>query len=186
MTTESAITETSLLAATDAGMHALWNPARFAGITDYETWENALLEDDDITQRIRAGELVPVNIRSDGAFQFLVRIGTASQAPALTSRERQYLLVSSQPYLYLSDCTARLTGIEHICADPGPATLALTVPAGPNAVTVHLIEWDAEPGAKDAHGKPASGALPDFVVLISPGGTTGNPYRTRLQTFDRD
>lgn len=114
MTTEGAITETTFLAATDAGMRALWNPARFTGITDYETWENALLEDDDITQRIRAGELVPVYIGSDGAFQFLVRIGTASQAPALTSRERQYLLVSSQPYLYLSDGTARLTGIEHI------------------------------------------------------------------------
>jgi hypothetical protein len=167
-------------------MHALWNPSRFRGITDYETWENALLEDDDITRRVQAGELVPVNIRSDGAFQFLVRVGTAGQAPALTSRERQYLLASSQPYLYLSDGTARLTGIEHICADPGPATPALTVPAGPNAVTIHVIQWDAEPGAKDTQGKPASGALPDFVVLISPESTTGNPYRTRLQTFDQD
>jgi hypothetical protein len=185
MATEGTVTETTLLAATDAGMHALWNPACFTGIIDYETWENALLEDDDITQRIRAGELVPVNIGSDGAFQFLVRIGTAGQAPALTSRERQYLLVSSQPYRYLSDGTARLTGIEHICADPGPDTPTLTVPAGLNAVTVHLIDWGAEPGAKDAHGKPASGALPDFVVLISPAATTGNPYRTRLQTFDR-
>jgi hypothetical protein len=87
MTTAGAIAGTTLLAATDAGMHALWKPARFTGITDYETWENALLEDDDIIQRVRAGELVPVNIRSDGAFQFLVRVGTASQAPALTSRE---------------------------------------------------------------------------------------------------
>ncbi len=24
---------------TDAGMHALWNPFRFTGITDYQTWE---------------------------------------------------------------------------------------------------------------------------------------------------
>jgi hypothetical protein len=54
MTREGAITETTLLAATDAGMHALWNPARFTGITDYPTWENALLEDDDVTRRVQA------------------------------------------------------------------------------------------------------------------------------------
>ena len=128
---------------------------------------------------------MPVGIRSDRAFQFTVRVGTASQAPELTSRERRHLLASSQAYLYLSDGTACLTGIEHISAEPGPATHALTVPAGPNAVTIHLIEWNAEAGAKDAHGKPTSGALPDFVVLISPGGAAGSPYRTRLETFDR-
>jgi hypothetical protein len=149
MTRAGAITETTLIAATDAGMHALWNPSRFPGIIDYDTWEDALLEDDDIIQRVRAGELVPVT-------------------------------------LYLSDGTARLTGIEHICADPGPAAPALTVPAGTHAVTIHLIDWSAEPDARDRQGKPASGALPDFVVLISPERTTGNPYRARLQTFSRD
>ena len=186
MTTAGSITETTLLAATDAGMHVLWNPARFTGITDYPTWETALLDDDDITQRVQAGELVPINIRSDGAFQFLVRVGTAGQAPVLTSRERQYQLVSSQPYLYLSDGTACLSGIEHIGADLGPPVTTLAVPAGPCAVTIHLIDWNAEPGAKDAQGKPAAGALPDYVILISPEGKTGNPYRTQLLTFDRD
>jgi hypothetical protein len=184
MTRASAVSETALIAATDAGMHALWNPSRFTGITDYETWEHALLEDDDISRRVRAGELVPVSIGGDGAFQFLVRVGTASQPAALTSRETQYLLASSQPYLYLSDGTARLTGLEHVCGDPGPATPSLTVPAGPNAVTIHLIDWDAEPGARDDQGKPASAALPDFVVLISPEETMGNGYRTTLQTFE--
>ncbi len=43
---------------------------------------------------------------------------------------------------------------------------------------------DAEPGAKDAQGKPAAGALPDFVVLISPENTTDRPYRTHLRTFE--
>lgn len=186
MTGAGAVTETSLLAATDAGMHALWNPSRFTHITDYETWENSLLEDDDIAKHVRAGELVPINIGGDGAFQFLVRVGTAGQPPAMTSREKQHLLTSSHAYLYLSDGSAFLTGIEHICADPGPDTLALTIPAGPNAVTIHLIDWEAEPGARNAHGKPASGALPDFVVLIRPEGAKGDPYRTRLQTFDRD
>jgi hypothetical protein len=186
MTGVSAVSETALIATTDAGMHALWNPSRFSDITDYETWEHALLEDDDISRRVRAGELVPVSIGGDGAFQFLVRVGTTSQPAGLTSRETQYLLASSQPYLYLSDGTARHTGLEHVCADPGPAVPSLTVPAGPNAVTIHLIDWDAEPGARDDQGKPASGALPDFVVLISPEETTGNVYRTTLQTFERD
>lgn len=186
MTSAGTITETTFLAATDAGMHALWNPARFTGITDYETWESALLEEDDITQHVQAGDLVPINIGLDGAWQFLVRVGTGGQVPALTSRESQYLLASSQPYRYLSAGTAHLTGIEHIHADPGPDTPALTAPPGPSAVTVHLIEWDAEPGAKDAQGKPAPGALPDFVILISPEDTTDSRYRTRLQTFDSD
>jgi hypothetical protein len=163
----------------------LWNPSRFTGITSYQTWEDALLEDDDIAGHVRAGELVPISIGGDGAFHFLIRFGAAGQAPALTSREKQYLLVSSQDYLYLSDGSAFLTGIEHVCAVPSPGTPALIIPAGPNAVTIHLIDWAAEPGATDAHGKLVSGALPDFVVLISPDSVPGNPYRTLLQTFDR-
>ena len=42
VTSAGAITETTLLAATDAGMHALWNLSRFTGITDYETWGAAV------------------------------------------------------------------------------------------------------------------------------------------------
>ena len=42
MTSAGAITETALLAATDAGMHALWNLSRFTGVTDYEAWEAAV------------------------------------------------------------------------------------------------------------------------------------------------
>ena len=35
MTQTGAVTEMSLVAATDAGMHALWNPSRFTGITRF-------------------------------------------------------------------------------------------------------------------------------------------------------
>ena len=128
---------------------------------------------------------MPINIRSDGAFQFLVRVGTRPVPRADQPREGipNGLL---EPYLYLSDGTACLSGIEYIGADLGPTMTTLAVPAGPCAVTIHLIEWDAEPGAKDARGDPAPGALPDYAVLISPGGATANPYRIQLQTFDRD
>jgi hypothetical protein len=68
-------------------MHALWNPSCFTGITDYQTWGDALLDDDEITEHVRAGKLVPINIGGDGAFQFLVRVGTVGQAATLTGRE---------------------------------------------------------------------------------------------------
>lgn len=77
--------ESSVVARTGAGMFALWNPARFTAITSYETWEDALLDDQDIAPYIRAGDLAPVNIGSDGAFAFLVRIGPPG-LPALTAR----------------------------------------------------------------------------------------------------
>jgi hypothetical protein len=170
-------------AGTDAGMFALWNPARFAAIDSYEAWEDALLEDEDIARHIRAGDLVPVNIGADGAFGFAVRTGP-SETTTLTSRERRYLGVSSQPYLYRSAGTACLSGIEHIWADPGPDIATLVIPAGPWAVTIHLIDWAAEPGARDQHGRPGPTALPDFVMLICP--PEGDiSYRTELQTFVR-
>jgi len=81
VTSADAITEITLLAATDAGMHALWNPSRFTGITDYETWESALLEDDDLTRRVQAGDLVPINIGFDGVRQFLVRSARETRSP---------------------------------------------------------------------------------------------------------
>ena len=49
--------------ATDAGMLALWDRQNFQGITDYETWESELLEDEDIQHHIVAGAYVPLYIR---------------------------------------------------------------------------------------------------------------------------
>jgi hypothetical protein len=97
MTTANDITEIGFTARTDAGMFALWNPSRFPEIVDYEAWEDALLDDDDIAQHIGAGELVPINIGGDGAFKFLIRTAASDQPPSLTDRENQHKLVSSQP-----------------------------------------------------------------------------------------
>jgi hypothetical protein len=184
MTSTADVTETSLVARTDAGLLALWNPARFSAIADYQTWENALLEDADIAQHIHVGGLVPVNIGGDGAFGLQVRTGPSGTL-ALTGREEQYLLASSQPYLYLSGGVACLSGIEDICADPGPAVATLAIPAGRCAVTVHLIDWEAEPGARDHHGRPGPEALPDFVILVGLRADEGTRYRAELRTFDR-
>jgi len=177
------IVETSAAARTDAGMLALWNPARFAHITSYPAWECALLDEHDIARHVQAGDLVPVNIGADGAFGFTVRAGP-SGAVALTGREHQHLRASSQRYLYRSAGVACLSGIEDISADPGTAVTTLAVPAGRCAVTIHLIDWAAEPGAIDQHGRATPSALPDFVILICPPADDKH-YRAELQTFDR-
>jgi hypothetical protein len=48
---------------------------------------------------------------------------------------------------------------------------------------VHLIEWDAEPGSKDANGQLMASALSDFVLLIEPAKVDGMPRRLSVQTF---
>jgi hypothetical protein len=177
------MTELTARAVTDAGLFALWNPARFEHITDYGSWEASLSEDEDIAGQAGAGNLVPIGIGGDGSFGFLVRADSA-KAPELTEREQRYLKVSSKPYLFEADGTAHLSGIEYVSAAPPPATAAIGIPAGRYGVTVHLIDWAAEPGAQDAAGKPAEGALPDFVVLAGPAPDDG-PFRTKAKTFDR-
>ncbi|MEV4600516.1 hypothetical protein AB0K15_24320 [Amycolatopsis sp. NPDC049253] len=169
--------------ATDAGMFGLWSPAAFAYIVDYDTWESDLLKDDDISRHITAGAFVPVNIGDDGAFQVLARVGSASASADFTQRERRFLLVSSEPYLFITDGNARISGIEHLGAR-SDAGLHVPLPPGRWTVTIALLEWDAEPGQMDADGQPARTALPDFTLLINPAQAAGH-YRTEIQTFDR-
>lgn len=170
--------------ATDAGMFGLWSPASFSDVVDYDTWELQLLEDEDIVRHIVAGAYVPVNIGGDGAFQVVARIGSIDCPASLTERERQYLLVSSEPYLFITTGRAVISGIEHVEAEPDQG-LHISLPAGRWSVTISLIEWVAEPGQKDDAGFPAPTPLPDFTLLINPEpGTTGK-FRTRVETFDR-
>jgi hypothetical protein len=67
--------------ATDAGMLVLWDPQRFEAVVDDDTWEDELLDDEDIVRHIQAGALVPLNVGGDVTFSVLVRSGTAA-APA--------------------------------------------------------------------------------------------------------
>ena len=60
------ITESSVTARTDPGVLALWNPARFAAITSYQTWEHALLDDQDIERHVAAGDLAPSTSAATG------------------------------------------------------------------------------------------------------------------------
>jgi len=169
--------------ATDSGMWALWDHARFAQVTGYDTWEPELLENDDILRHVEAGALVPINIGSDGVFEFEVRVGSAGAPAELSERERRYLTVSSEPYRFVATGKAFVSGIEHIHGEPEPgSTLPLRLGPGTYAVTVHMIAWDDEPGSKDAAGNPAATALADFVLLISPAAA-GTDVRRELETF---
>lgn len=173
--------EASGLTWTDAGMCALWDPASFTGIVDYDTWDAALGEDEQIEAHIGAGAFVPLNIEADHASRALMRVG---ESATLTEREARYVVVTSEPYLFVSTGEARVCGIERIGYPIEHDGFSLEVPPGGWAATVHLIDWAKEPGSRDPDGRPTPDALPDFVVLLVPD--RGGPYRTRIVTFDRD
>ena len=169
---------------TDSGMFGVWDSKHFSDINGYDDWEEEFLEDVDIQRHITAGHFVPINIHSDGAFEFEVRVGTTESPSELSSREKQYLTVSSRAYLFRSTGELNISGIEFVEATPGSNVGKLQIPSGDHTVTVHLIAWDEEPGARDAQGNPTAQALPDFVILLNQSDSTAQSYRTEVQTFE--
>ena len=170
--------------ATDSGMLAIWSKERFHGITDYDSWERELLEDADIIRRIEVGAFVPINIQSDGAFACEVRYGDTNSPAELSEREKKFLVVASDRYLFRSAGESFISGIEHVEREPGSGVGRLCIPAGCYSAIVHIIGWDDEPGAKTADGKPASTALPDFVILLNPIPSEGGDFRKKVDTFE--
>ncbi|MGH3377821.1 MAG: hypothetical protein ACRDP6_24110 [Actinoallomurus sp.] len=176
--------EASCSLSTEAGMHALWVPEPFAGVHDHDTWDTEFGEYAAIRRHVVAGNLVPINIGSDGAATFVVRVGDHGEPAGLGERETRYLLGSSPPYLLTTWGRAFLSGLEHIAAEPAGEgrTHAIHLAGGRYAVTVHLIDWKAEPEATRLDGTPAEDTLPDFVILINPAGHATR-YRESLTTF---
>jgi hypothetical protein len=168
-------------------MLAVWDPTPFQAITDYYTWSEELEDDVDIQRHVDNGSFVPVNIGSDGSFEFELRLGTVESPAKLSDREKRYGAVTSEAYLLHSTGIVCVSGIEMIEMIGGAESSdvgQMSVPAGDYAVTVNMISWDEEPGARGADGKPTANALPDFVILINPAGA-GQPCRRSLKTFDR-
>ena len=171
--------------ATDAGMLVVWQPEAFASVVDYDSWEEELLEDDDLERHIRAGHLVPVDIGADGGYGVVARAGAADAPARLSGPEARYALVTSEPYLLVATGRALLSGLEHVGADPEARhTLAVEVPPGRRRVTVSIIDWERDPAPVGADGRPVPGALPDFAVLLDPEPEPAPGYRTALLTFD--
>jgi hypothetical protein len=164
-------------------MLALWERHQFDKITDYDSWERELLDDADISRHIQQGAFVPLNIHADGAYMCAIRIGSAAIPAVLSERERRYLFLSSEPYLFRSRGTLAISGLEHIGHSPGEVASFLPLASGDWTVTVHLIEWTEEPGAKTPDGQPSATALSDFVVLLNPA-TADTRHRTKVDTFE--
>ncbi len=172
--------------ATDSGMFAVWERTSFAHIVDYDSWEKELLEDANIARHIKSGALVPIDLGSDGAYEFELRVGSFEQKAALASRERDFLTVSSALYQFRSSGTVCLSGIEYIGGELESEEVGvLKIPSGEYAVTVHMIAWDGEPGAKDAQGNPGPNALPDLVVLANPIEHEKMEFSISRETFSR-
>lgn len=162
---------------TDAGMLSLWASPAFTSVTDYDSWETHVT--DRLDEAIRAGELVPINIGSDGAWG--VRLGSAAEG--LSERERSYALATSEPYkLIVEGGAVCLSGIEGVgLFDHAAARIELA--DGTYSVQTTLVAWADEPGARGSDGLPVQTALADFVVLIGPS-TGSEHFRTREMTFD--
>jgi hypothetical protein len=166
---------------TSAGMFGLWQPERFIGVTSLDAWENEVSEDAALLRHIEAGAFVPINIGADGAFQFTVRGG--SSGVGLTERERQYVLVSSQPYLLISNGTVSLGGLEAVGSYTGVDPVQLPLGKGRYSVRASLIDWKAEPGFSQPDGEPTANALSDFVIEVREEVGT-EVYRSSVETFD--
>lgn len=164
-------------------MFGVWDSRHFSNINDYDAWETELLEDEDIERHIIAGHFVPINIHSDGVFEFEVRVGETGAPGSLSAREKQYLTVSSEAYLFRSTGELNISGIEFVEAAPEGNVGTLQIPSGDYTITVHLIAWDEEPGAKDAQGNPTVEALPDFVILLNRSDKMAQSYRNEINTF---
>ena len=160
---------------TDSGMHVLWDRAHFAGVVDYGTWEQQLLDNVDIERHIASGHLVPINIHSDGAFAFTVRIDP-SETPELSPDERDRVVVQSDGYRFVSRGSADLSGLEYVVGDVAADGRVASVRLSPGEYEVrsHLMDYDDVATKTDVH--------PDFIIAVGP--PSGVEYRLSVDTFN--
>jgi hypothetical protein len=164
-------------------MFGVWRASAFDHVNDLDRWEDEVAEDSALEAQIAVGAFVPINIGGDGAFQFAVR--GVEALGNLSDRERSHLLVSSEPYLLVSDGVLELGGIEAVGSYSGAEKVEIPLDSGRYAAVVHLVDWQAEPGSHGTDGNPSAGALPDFIVEIVTDVHGALKYRTKVETFER-
>lgn len=166
---------------TASGMWGLWDYAEYITVTSYTEWENLFCEDEDIKKQIIKNKFVPIYIHSDGCFQFRVKLDEA-----LNDREKQYVLVQSEEYLFDTSGKAILSGIENIDkAFSDENGISLDLKPGKYRVSICLIEWDMEPNMKLSDGGPHPEALPDFIILIRSNiSNDKKQFRQDIETFN--
>ncbi|SIT78765.1 hypothetical protein SAMN05880545_1928 [Microbacterium sp. RU33B] len=159
-------------------MLCVWSPHAFGAVRDYDSWEEHV--NDRLHDAIASGDLVPVNIESDGTWG--VRLSPPGEG--LSSRERTYEVVTSEPYLLVvSGGEALVSGIEGV-GDVAGAPLRLRLGDGRYVVRTTLVAWDEEPGAIGTGGNPSDSALADFVIQVDLEVGSG-PYRIDEITFEK-
>jgi hypothetical protein len=77
-----------------------------------------------------------------------------------------------------------LGGLENVGEYVGGALL-IPFSAGRYSVTVHLIDWKADPESTTSDGHPTEASLPDFVVEIHPESNLSVAYRSSAEAFSR-
>jgi hypothetical protein len=174
--------DVSQAVATSAGMFGVWRASAFEHVNELEQWENEVAEDSALERQISAGAFVPINIGGNGAFQIAVR--GVEAAGNLSERERMYLLVSSEPYLLVSDGVLGLGGLEAVGNYTGVEKAEILLESGTYAAVV-LVDWQAEPGSRGSDRNSSSKALPDFIVEIFADVQGELKCRTKVDTFDR-
>lgn len=169
--------------ATGAGLFGVWRPSAFDHVNELDQWEDEVADDTALERHISAGAFVPINIGGNGAFQVAVR---GVEAPGgMSERERSHVLVTSEPYLLVSDGVLELGGLEAVGNYAGAEKVEIPLDRGRYAAVVHLVDWQAEPGSRGVDGNPSADALPDFIVDIFTEARGAAKYRTKVETFDR-
>jgi len=166
---------------TDSGMLCMWDYDSFKHIHDYDSWDEELCEDEDISRNIQKSSFVPLNL-GDGVFEVDVRIGAGN----LSEREKEYLLVPSQPYLLTTSGKVCISGLEHVSRDLDDGISVIELSPGQFVVQIYLIDWNQEPGAVDVDGNPTDIALPDMIVYISDTISPNMAFRTEIETFRKE
>ena len=167
---------------TDAGSMFLWDQDSFSNVADYLTWSKELEDETNIRRHIEAGRIVPVSWGADQASEVVARLGAPSR---MSDREKEYLLVPSQPYRFQTSGKVCISGIEMISGVPGDDVMSFEVDPGAFAVYVNMIAWMDEPGAENADGSPAPTALPDFIVYLD-APNAELKYRIEPQPFRQE
>ncbi|MBR1737361.1 MAG: hypothetical protein IJ736_10165, partial [Firmicutes bacterium] len=165
-----------------SGMFALWDHETYKHIDDYDKWEPLFVEDEDIEKQIKNNAFVPAYFHQDGCFGFELKIDED-----LSDRERKYIIVQSEEYLFRSSGKAVLSGIDYIDSNVSPdEAIIIDIPEGFYSVKVYLIAWDDEPGAYLENGDVSPDALPDCIVVVKSDADRGKVYRTKVNTFSED
>lgn len=160
---------------TDAGMHGVWDPVAFRQL-DEQSWQRHFVENAAIEAHIRRGAFVPIYVHSDGGPVIELRVAAAGAPARLSAREQGWVTARSEPYLFVSQGTAKVSGIEYIGGTDAPEAAGLRVPPGRWQAVVHELEWPEKIfDTKTLYP-------PDFIVTLEPAPEKAR-FRTSVETF---